>query len=149
MRAVVQRIESARVTVEGEEISRVGEGLLVYLGVEREDGDVDLEYMARKVAGLRVFEDERGAMNLSVEDVGGEVLVVSQFTLLGDCRKGRRPSFVAAMEPGGASGFYERFVERLRERGIGVSGGVFRAFMKVESTNSGPVTLLVDSRKAL
>lgn len=147
MRAVVQRVASAAVSVDGETVASIGSGLVVYLGVAADDGERDLEYLAGKVAGLRIFEDERGAMNLSVVDVGGEVLVVSQFTLLADCRKGRRPSFVGAMEPGRAETLYESFAGALAARGVPVRTGRFQALMDVESTNRGPVTILLDSRK--
>lgn len=147
MRAVVQRVRAARVTVDGAEVGRVGEGLLVYLGVGRGDGDADLEYLAAKVAGLRVFRDERGAMNLSVREAGGGALVVSQFTLLGDARRGKRPSFVGAMEPAAAAAMYERFTARLAELGVPCARGAFGAMMDVHSVNDGPVTILLDSKK--
>jgi D-tyrosyl-tRNA(Tyr) deacylase len=122
--------------------------MIVYLGIQDGDGERDLEYLAAKVAGLRIFEDGDGAMNRSVIDAGGEVLVVSQFTLLGDCRRGRRPSFTAAMAPAEAEDVYLSFVERLRARGLRVGTGRFQAMMDVRSVNRGPVTLLLDSRKA-
>jgi len=147
MRAVVQRVSGARVETAGETVASVGAGLLVYLGVEEGDGEADLAYLAQKVAGLRVFEDGAGAMNRSAVDTGGEALVVSQFTLLGDCRKGRRPSFGRAMEPAGAEALYGRFCDELARLGVPVARGRFRAMMQVSSTNSGPVTLLLDSRK--
>jgi D-tyrosyl-tRNA(Tyr) deacylase len=147
MRCVVQRVSSASVSVEGEELSSIGDGLLVYLGIEEGDGEEDMRYMAEKVVNLRIFEDERGAMNRSLVDTGGEALVISQFTLLGDCRKGRRPSFAHAMEPRRAEAMYERFVEELSRRSVSAGKGRFRAFMEVASVNRGPVTLMVDSRK--
>lgn len=147
MRSVVQRVSMASVSVKGEEISSIGRGFLVYLGVENGDEDRDLEYMAEKVANLRVFEDERGAMNRSLLDTGGEALVISQFTLLGDCRKGRRPSFTGAMEPAGAEQMYERFAVELEKRSVSTKRGKFRATMEVKSINDGPVTLMIDSRK--
>lgn len=147
MRAVVQRVSRARVTVDGEETGAIGVGLLVLLGAADGDGDQDVDYMARKVVGLRVFEDDAGQMNLSLRDVGGALLVVSQFTLLGDCRKGRRPSFVHALEPVAAEQLVERFVTRCRGEGVEVATGRFRAMMEVELCNSGPVTVLLDSRK--
>ncbi|MFH5806437.1 D-aminoacyl-tRNA deacylase [Alienimonas sp. DA493] len=156
MRAVVQRVSEASVTVDGEVVGAVGRGLLVLLGVEEGDGDADLVWLAEKVAGLRIFKDAEGKMNRSVTDVAGDAegddppagaLVVSQFTLLGDCRKGRRPSFVAAAAPGEADRLYQQFCERLRTAGLFVSTGVFRADMAVSLTNDGPVTLLLDSRK--
>ena len=127
---------------------RIGAGWLVLLGVERGDTEADAEWIAEKVLNLRAFEDDQGKMNRSVADVGGGVLVVSQFTLLGDCRGGRRPSFTAAADPAEAERLYLRFAERLAESGLEVATGVFRAMMKVELVNDGPVTLLLDSRKA-
>jgi D-tyrosyl-tRNA(Tyr) deacylase len=147
MRAVVQRVSEAQVCVNGEVVASTGEGILVYLGVEQGDGERDLAYMANKVASLRIFEDEHGAMNLSVLDVGGEALVVSQFTLAADCRRGRRPSFTGAMEPVGAQKMYERFIEALEGHGVPSKAGRFQAFMDVESVNRGPVTILLDSNK--
>lgn len=148
MRAVVQRVSSAGVAVQGRTVASIGDGMIVYLGIQDGDGERDLEYLAAKVAGLRIFEDGDGAMNRSVIDAGGEVLVVSQFTLLGDCRRGRRPSFTAAMAPAEAEDVYLSFVERLRARGLRVGTGRFQAMMDVRSVNRGPVTLLLDSRKA-
>ena len=147
MRAVVQRVKEARVTVDGEAVGGIGPGLLVYLGVGDQDGDADLGYLAEKVAGLRIFEDEAGLMNRSVVEAGGQVLVVSQFTLYGDCRKGRRPSFVRAARPEAAEPIYERFVARLRETGLAVATGRFAAMMDVASVGDGPVTILLDSGK--
>jgi D-tyrosyl-tRNA(Tyr) deacylase len=148
MRAVLQRVSRASVEVEGRIVGRIGLGWLVLLGVAKGDLEVDAEKLAEKVAGLRAFEDETGKMNLGVAEVGGSVLVVSQFTLLGDCRAGRRPSFVEAAEPVEAERLYLRFVERIRALGLTAETGVFRADMKVELVNDGPVTLLLDSRKA-
>jgi len=148
MRAVVQRVRSARVEVGGEVVSSIGPGLLVYLGAGQGDGEADLEGIVDKIANLRIFEDDAGAMNRSVTDVGGQVLVVSQFTLYGDARKGRRPSFVEAMAPDDAKVLYERAIERLAARGLPAFGGRFRAMMAVFSENWGPVTILLDSRKA-
>ena len=148
MRAVVQRVREAAVTVDGREAGRIGRGLLVFLGVGVGDTDRDLAYLADKIAGLRIFEDERGHFNLNLGDVGGQVLLVSQFTLYGDCRKGRRPSFTEAARPETAEVFYERFADRLRRAGVTVATGVFGAMMDVSSVNWGPVTLLLDSRKA-
>lgn len=145
MRAVVQRVASARVRVGDEVVGSIGEGLLVLLGVAREDDEPDARRLAEKVAHLRVFADSAGQMNRSCLDVGGELLVVSQFTLLGDCRRGRRPGFQAAAEPGRAEELYERFAEAARGCGLRVSCGRFRAEMDVELVNRGPVTLLLDS----
>lgn len=147
MRCVVQRVSKASVRVGGQEISSIGSGLLVYLGIEKGDEGTDLQVMADKVANLRVFEDDRGAMNKSLLDAGGEALVISQFTLLGDCRKGRRPSFTGAMEPGEAEAMYEQFAAELEKRSVPTRTGRFRASMEVESVNDGPVTIMIDSRK--
>lgn len=147
MRAVVQRIDRASVTVDGKVTGSAGRGLLVLLGVAEGDTDKDLQYMVDKVTGLRIFEDENEKMNLSVKDVGGELLAVSQFTLCGDCRKGKRPSFDKAAKPEVANAYYERFVELCLESGLHVETGVFRAHMLVELVNNGPVTILLDSRK--
>lgn len=147
VRAVVQRVSSARVEVEEEVVGAIGAGLLVLLGVEREDGEEDARYLAAKLASLRIFEDQEGKMNLSVEEAGGGVLVVSQFTLLGDCRQGRRPGFAAAAKPEEADRLYRLVGDLLRQRGLLVATGVFRADMEVHLVNSGPVTLLLDSRK--
>ena len=147
MRAVVQRVSSASVAVSGETVSSIRTGLLVLLGVGKEDGEADGESLADKVVNLRVFEDEAGKMNRSVLDAGGELLVVSQFTLLGDARKGRRPSFIDAMEPVRANELYKRFCEACRRLGVKVGEGVFRAEMKVALVNDGPVTLLLDSKR--
>lgn len=147
MRAVIQRVEKASVSVEGEIKGQIGAGLLVLIGVEEGDGDADFRYIAEKVPNLRVFEDEQGKMNRSLLDVGGEVLAVSQFTLLGDARGGRRPSFIAAARPETADPMYERLVADWRARGIRVETGVFGAHMKVSLVNDGPVTILLDSRR--
>jgi D-tyrosyl-tRNA(Tyr) deacylase len=147
MRAVVQRVTDARVTVEGRLCGRIREGLLVYLGVAAEDSEQDLKTMADKVVNLRIFPDGEDKMNLSVLDTGGGVLVVSQFTLYGDARRGRRPSYTAAAEPRKARSFYERFCQEIRRRGLQVETGEFAARMEVRYTNSGPVTILLDSTK--
>lgn len=147
MKAVLQRVSSASVAVDGETVGAIGQGLMVLLGVEKGDADSDTRYLAEKTAGLRIFEDGDGKMNRSVEDVGGEVLVVSQFTLLGDCRKGRRPGFSQAAPPQQANAMYEDFVALLRAKGLGVATGTFQANMDVQLVNQGPVTMLLDSRK--
>lgn len=147
MRAVIQRVEKASVSVEGEIKGQIGAGFLVLIGVEEGDGDVDFKYIADKVPNLRVFEDEQGKMNRSLLDVGGELLAVSQFTLLGDARGGRRPSFITAARPETADPMYERLVADWRARGIRVETGVFGAHMKVSLVNDGPVTILLDSRR--
>jgi D-tyrosyl-tRNA(Tyr) deacylase len=147
MRAVLQRVSRARVTVGGRQAGAIGPGLLVLLGVEAGDGDADVAYTAGKVREVRVFEDEQQKMNRSVVDAGGAVLVVSQFTLCADLRKGRRPSFDAAAPPDLANALYEAVVTDLRESGLTVETGEFRAMMQVELVNDGPVTLLLDSRR--
>lgn len=147
MRAVVQRVSRASVGVAGQTVGAIDRGLMVLLGVARGDTAQDADYLADKTAGLRIFEDDAGKMNRSVEETGGGILVVSQFTLLGDCRKGRRPGFTEAAPPELADALYESYVATLRERGIKVATGVFRADMQVALVNDGPVTLLLDSRK--
>ncbi len=147
MIACLQRVSSASVTVEGEIVGQIERGLLILLGVGQGDTAADADFLAEKLVGLRVFEDEAGKMNLSLADVGGEMLVVSQFTLLGDCRKGRRPSFTGAAPPEGANALYEYFCQRVRAQGITVATGRFRAHMDVALVNDGPVTLLVESRR--
>ncbi|MDR0569903.1 MAG: D-tyrosyl-tRNA(Tyr) deacylase [Clostridiales Family XIII bacterium] len=147
MRAVVQRVTEADVSVDGAVSGAIGKGLVVFLGVENGDGGEDVSYMADKVAGLRVFEDAEGKMNLSVRDVGGSALAVSQFTLLGDVRKGKRPSFTDAARPEEANNLYRDFVAALRAAGVAVEEGVFRAEMLVRIHNDGPVTILLDSRR--
>ncbi len=147
MRACVQRVRQAKVTVEGQVTGQIGSGLLVLLGVAQEDTEVDARYLAEKTAGLRVFEDDAGKMNRSLIESGGAMLVVSQFTLLGDCRRGRRPSFTTAAEPEQAVRLYESFVACVRQFGCEVQCGRFREHMLVELANDGPVTLLLDSRK--
>jgi len=146
MRAVVQRVKESSVKTGNEIISQIGSGILVLLGVAREDGSSDAEYLAHKIANLRIFEDQNGKMNRSLLETGGEMLVVSQFTLLGDCRKGRRPSFAAAAEPQKAAVIYEHFVAQARRLGVSVETGRFRAMMEVALINDGPVTLILESR---
>jgi D-aminoacyl-tRNA deacylase len=148
MRAVVQRCRRASVTVEGQVVGAVDQGLVVLLGAGKGDGDADLSYIVDKVVNLRIFADDEGKMNRSVLDVGGGVLLISQFTLYGDTRKGRRPAFIDAMDPGPAEELYNRAVEAVRAAGVTrVATGVFRADMQVELVNDGPVTILLDSRK--
>jgi len=148
MRAVVQRVSRAQVTVNGEIVGKIGLGLLVLLGVGRDDGEADATYLAEKIAGLRVFEDAQGKMNRSVQEVGGSVLAVSQFTLYGDVRRGKRPSFDAAAPPEKARQLYEFFVEQIRAAGLPCETGRFQEMMKVDLVNEGPVTILLDSQKA-
>jgi D-tyrosyl-tRNA(Tyr) deacylase len=147
MRAVVQRVTSAGVTVDGRSVGRIGMGLMILLGVGRGDGPDDVSYVAGKIRDLRIFPDGDGKMNRSLTDVGGEVLVVSQFTLQGDCRKGRRPSFDDAAAPAVAAALYEDVVRQLRESGLAVATGQFQAQMAVDLVNDGPVTLLIDSKR--
>ena len=147
MRAVVQRVREASVAVEGQEVGLIGQGILVLLGVGQKDGPEDARYMAEKVVHLRIFADEQGKMNKSVLDVDGGLLAVSQFTLWGDCRKGRRPSFVAAAEPAKAEALYEAFINNARSLGVNVASGRFQEMMEVSLVNDGPVTLLLDSKK--
>lgn len=147
MRAVVQRVCEARVEVEGNTIGAINGGLLVFLGVTHADTENDAKYLAEKIAGLRIFEDEAGKMNLSVQDVGGSVLSVSQFTLYGDCRRGRRPSFTEAAGAEQGQVLYEAFNNALRTQGLAVETGQFQAHMAVSLVNDGPVTMLLDSTK--
>ncbi|MDN5351736.1 MAG: D-aminoacyl-tRNA deacylase [Clostridiales bacterium] len=147
MRAVVQRVTRSSVTVDGVTTGEIEGGLNVLLGVSAEDTEADAEYMAEKIANLRIFEDEDGKMNRSIIDAGGSMLCISQFTLYGDCRKGRRPSFIEAAQPDRAVVLYEHFMSEVRRLGIEVASGVFRAHMKVSIENDGPVTLIIDSQK--
>lgn len=146
MKALIQRVSSASVAVDGKVISSIDHGLLILLGVMRGDTDADLDYLIRKVEGLRIFYDAEGKMNLSIKDVGGSALVVSQFTLAAQTRKGNRPSFVEAEEPVRAKTMYEMFMRRLTACGIGTHGGEFGAHMQVSLVNDGPVTILLDSK---
>lgn len=148
MRAVVQRVSEASASLSGRVEGSIGAGMVVLVGVEKDDSEKDADYLAEKISGLRIFPDAGGKMNLCVEDAGGEVLAVSQFTLYGDCRRGRRPSYSRAAGGDSAESLYELFVSRLRERGLRVETGVFGADMEVRIVNSGPVTLLLDSSKS-
>jgi D-tyrosyl-tRNA(Tyr) deacylase len=147
MRAVIQRVSRASVAVDGAVTGSIGRGLLVFLGVGKEDTDKDIDFIADKIVNLRIFEDTDGKMNLSVKDIGGSVLLISQFTLYGDCRKGRRPDFTAAGPPDKANQLYEQTIAAIKERGVLVETGVFAAHMHIDSINDGPVTLILDSRK--
>lgn len=147
MRAVVQRVRSASVRVGDELVGAIGPGLMVLVGVARDDAEADADTLADKVLGLRIFEDDDGKMNRSVQDTGGALLAVSQFTLFGDARKGRRPSFVEAMEPGRANQLFERYCQKSRDAGVSVATGRFRAGMLVALENDGPVTILLDTKK--
>jgi D-tyrosyl-tRNA(Tyr) deacylase len=147
VRAVIQRVSSARVLIDGSEHSKIGPGILVLLGVEKEDLAEDAQMLARRIVELRIFEDEAGKMNRSISETGGEILAVSQFTLLGDCRRGRRPSFYPAAPPDIARALYEQFIQEVWNLGVSTKTGVFQAMMNVELTNQGPVTFILDSRK--
>lgn len=149
MRAIIQRVKNASVKIDGSLKGEAGEGLLIFLGVGKGDGDEDLKYIADKTLGLRIFEDENGKMNKSVVDINGDLLVISQFTLYGDCRKGKRPSFDGAMPPKEAEEMYEKFVAYVRESGLKTETGEFGADMKVELLNDGPVTIILDSSKII
>jgi D-tyrosyl-tRNA(Tyr) deacylase len=146
MRAVIQRVKKSSVKAADEIVGQIGKGLLVLLGVARDDAAKDADYLANKIINLRIFEDPDGKMNRSLLETGGELLVVSQFTLLADCRKGRRPSFIEAAEPQKAADLYETFVDRVREKGVKLQTGRFRAMMEVALINDGPVTLIIESR---
>ena len=147
MRAVIQRVSRCRVTVEGNVVGEIGPGLLVLLGVSKTDNEAAADYLVEKIIGLRIFEDTEGKMNLSVQDSGGAVLVVSQFTLYGDVRRGKRPSFDVAARPEEAKRLYEYFVGKIRAAGLRCETGQFQAMMEVELVNSGPVTIMLDSEK--
>lgn len=147
MRAVVQRVDSAKVTVNAGEIGEIGGGLLVYLGVEKGDRKSDADYLLEKILNLRIFEDQEGKMNTSLLDNGGEVMIISQFTLLADCRKGRRPSFAKAEDPVPARELYEYFISQAGAKAAKVQSGEFQDMMKIESINDGPVTIIIESRK--
>jgi D-tyrosyl-tRNA(Tyr) deacylase len=147
VRAVIQRVSQASVVVAAQTVGAIAQGLMVLLGVAQKDTSKDATYLAEKTTSLRIFEDNNGKMNRSIEDIGGSILVVSQFTLLGDCRKGRRPGFTDAAPPELADALYQDYVDALRSRGITVATGVFRADMQVALINDGPVTIMLDSRK--
>ena len=146
MRAVVQKVSESSVVVENRTVGKIGNGLMVLLGIAKSDSKKDADYLADKIANLRIFEDENNKLNLSLIDTGGQMLVVSQFTLLGDCRKGRRPSFINAARPEQGEKLYERFVQQVKEKGVHVETGQFRTMMKVHLVNDGPVTLIVESK---
>ena len=146
MKALLQRVTGARVSVAGEEVGRIGKGLVVFVGVADGDGEGDVEYLAQKVVNMRIFGDEAGRFNLSALDIGGELLLVSQFTLLADIRKGRRPSFTDAAPPALAEELFQRFVQQARTTGLKVETGRFQQYMQVEIHNDGPVTILLDSK---
>ena len=148
MRCVVQRVTSASVTVDGETIGEIGKGMMVLIGVSEEDGPADLKYIAEKVKHLRIYDDENGVMNRSILDAGGDILAVSQFTLYGDARGGRRPSYFRAAKPEKANAMYEEVIDSWRQAGLRVETGRFRAEMQVALVNDGPVTILLDSEKA-
>jgi len=147
LRIVIQRVSEAEVKVDGKTTGKAGRGLLLFVGFSEDDNMEDIEYLVQKVLNLRIFEDEIGKMNLSVSDIKGDILSVSQFTLYGDIRKGRRPSFTQAAEPEKANSFYEKFNEKLKESGLNVETGLFGGDMKVSLLNDGPVTILMDSKK--
>ena len=146
MRAVIQRVDEARVTVDETVVGEISRGLLVFLGIETDDSEADLTFLKRKILNLRIFPDSDGKMNLSLADTGGEVLLVSQFTLYADCRKGNRPSFIRAAPPDRADQLYQELIQQLHSAGVAVESGQFQAMMKVDLVNDGPVTLIVDSK---
>lgn len=147
MRAVIQRVKEASVIVNNEIVGQINKGLLVYLGIGEEDSSKDLEYMVNKIIGLRIFQDNDNKMNLSLEDIEGEILIISQFTLYGDVRKGRRPNFTKSASPKIGEKYYNEFINRIKSKGIIVEEGIFGADMDVESVNDGPVNILLDSNK--
>jgi D-tyrosyl-tRNA(Tyr) deacylase len=147
VKALIQRVKSSQVSIDGEIIGKIGEGLLIFFGVEKGDTENDLGYLVKKVSNLRIFEDVQGKMNLSIRDIKSQVLVVSQFTLVADCRKGNRPSFDNAEEPLKAKEMYMKFIGMLRRQGVSVSTGAFGAQMQVHLINDGPVAIIIDSKK--
>jgi D-tyrosyl-tRNA(Tyr) deacylase len=149
MRAVVQRVKRCSVEVDGKIVGSIGKGLLVLLGIKNDDSKRDIEYIKDKILNLRIFEDDRSKMNLSLKDVSSQIMIVSQFTLYGDCRKGRRPSFIKAASPETAQGIYIDFVEEIKSTGIYVQQGVFQAHMDISIVNEGPVTIILDSEKRI
>jgi len=147
MRAVVQRVKEAGVKVDNKIVGKISKGLLIFLGVGEEDSEIDLNYLVHKILGLRIFQDENDKMNLSVQDINGEILVISQFTLYGDVRKGKRPSFIKSAHPEIGNRFYEEFITKINESGVKVESGKFGAHMDIDLINDGPVTILIDSNK--
>ena len=147
MRAVVQRVSESKVVVEEKTVGEIGKGILILLGVEQDDTEKDVRYMAEKIANLRIFQDEEGKMNLSTVDVKGSALIISQFTLMGDCRKGRRPSYSTSAKPELAIPLYEMFIKEMQKQGVPTQEGVFQAMMDVHLVNEGPVTLMIDSKR--
>lgn len=146
MVVVIQRVNKANVKVNGKSISEIKRGIVIFLGIEKEDNERDADYIINKISNLRIFEDSSGKMNLSIKDVAGEIMVVSEFTLAGDCKKGNRPSFDKAMPPKEAENLYKYFIEKLKSTGISVKEGVFRSFMHVSLINEGPVTFILNTR---
>ena len=147
MKALLQRVTSSSVSVGGETVGKIGKGITVLLGVVPEDTQKDIDWLAEKVVNLRIFDDGDGKMNLSVKDVGGEILVISQFTLCGDCRKGRRPSWAKAAPPAFANEMYEKFISAIEKEGVRAAHGTFQAYMAVDIQNDGPVTLMIDTKE--
>ncbi len=145
MIGLIQRVDEASVIVDGKKISKIGIGILLFAGISKDDTEKDIEYLVRKTVNLRIFSDDRGNLNLSLKDIGGEILIVSQFTLLGDTKKGRRPSFSNAMPPEQAKTFYKKLVESFKNTGVPVKEGIFGAMMKIKLVNNGPVTLIIDT----